>query len=169
MLRALYLTSLVSLTAALWLGLEAWDGFEAASAAQASLQGLTEQVAALEREINTAQALDPWPLKYSPDAMSEFFSRTVEAGEVLGAGVRVEARDTLQFAARISFSDLRPGIQVSRVTLQAAMEGEHAPAILAMFEEELASLPASVRKIAARRVARDVAVTFDVDVFGRTP
>ncbi|MHB8872385.1 MAG: hypothetical protein ACYC8T_01740 [Myxococcaceae bacterium] len=167
-MRLLYLFIVISLGAAMWLGLSASDAYDAAAAARASNETLRSELQGLAGEVAALEQVEPSPLRYSDDALSEFFSRTVEAGEVLGAGVRVEPGEAALGSTTMVFSEFRQGIQVCQVTLQAAMEGDQAPAILAMFEEELADLPVAVRKLTARKVGRDVAVTMNVDVLGRT-
>jgi hypothetical protein len=169
-MRALYVISIVALLLGALAGMSALDARDATLAAEANNAALRAETQKLEAEGALLRKLDPWPLLYSADALSELFSRTVEAGEVLGAGVRIESRNAMGgIMAPMTFTDFRQGVQVCPVTLSAAMEGEQAPAILAMFEEELGNLPAAVRRVTARKVNRDVALSMDIDVFGRTP
>ncbi len=167
-MRLLYLFSLLALGLTAWLGVGANDAREATMAARAQNAVMRAELRRLEDEVATMEKIEPMPMRFSDDAMSEFFSRTVEAGEVLGAGVRIEPRDAALGARTMAFVDFRNGVRVCPTKLQAAMEGDQAPAVLAMFEEELADLPVAVRKIAARKAGRDVSVTMEVDVFGRT-
>lgn len=168
-MRLLHVFSILSVLAAGWLGNSAYNAREALTLARASNEAVRAELQTLALEVAMMQKVEPSPLRFTEDAMSAFFSRTVEAGEVLGAGVRVEPRDANAGARTMSFTEFRHGVLVSQVTLQAAMEGDSAPAVLSMFEEELADLPVTVRKLTARKVGHDVAVTMDVDVFGRMP
>lgn len=169
-MRILYLLAVVMVGIGLFAANEAYNAYEQETYLVAANEALKQEIAALNAEMEQLKKVDPAPLRYSADSLSEFFSRTVEAGEVLGAGVRVEARSAAQgLAAPMTFTDFRQGVQVCNLTLQAAMEGDQAPAILAMFEEELKNLPAAVRKATARKAGRDVALTMEIDLFGRTP
>ena len=169
-MRILYLLAVVLVGIGLFAANSAYEASVQEEYQVAANETLKQEIAALNFEMEQLKRVDPAPLRYSPDALSEFFSRTVEAGEVLGAGVRVEARSAMQgVAVPMQFTEFRQGVQLCALTLQAAMEGDQAPAILAMFEEELATLPAAVRKVTARKVGRDVALTMDIDLFGRTP
>lgn len=169
-MRILYVIALLLVGAGLFAANEAYDAWVQEGYVRQSNEAVRQEIAALNLERDRLSQVDPAPLRFSADALSEFFSRTVEAGEVLGAGVRVEARSVSQgIAAPLAFADFRQGVQLCELTLQAAMEGEQAPAILAMFEEELGTLPVAVRKVTARKVGRDVALTMEIDLFGRTP
>lgn len=126
---------------------------------QQQLDELTAEAAGLER-------LEPFPLKYKQDALSELFTRAVEAGEVLGAGVRLESRG-FSGMGELRFVEFKSGVQKCEVTVQASMEKEGAAAILTMLEEELGELPVSVRKTKVRVMDSVVSVSMDVDLFGR--
>jgi hypothetical protein len=126
---------------------------------QQQLDELTAEAAGLER-------LEPFPLKYKQDALSELFTRAVEAGEVLGAGVRLESRG-FGGAAEMRFVEFKSGVQKCEVSVQASMEKEGAAAILTMLEEELGDMPVSIRKTKVRVMESVVSVSMDVDLFGR--
>ncbi|MEN9797002.1 MAG: hypothetical protein RL653_698 [Pseudomonadota bacterium] len=126
---------------------------------QQQLDELTVEAAGLER-------LEPFPLKFKQDTLSDLFTRAVEAGEVLGAGVRLEARGFGNMG-EMRFVEFKSGVQKCEVTVQASMEKEGAAAILTMLEEELGELPASVRKTKVRVMDSVVSVSMDVDLFGR--
>ena len=168
-MRLLYVFSAIAVALALWLGVSANDAREAMNNARANNEVLRTELAGLATEVAAMQKVEPSPLRFSDDALATFFSRTIEAGEVLGAGVRVEARDSALSARPMSFGEFRQGVLVCPVRLQVAMEGENAPATLSMFEEELADLPIAVRKLTARVSGPEVALLMDIDVFGRTP
>ena len=169
-MRILYVLAVVLVCIGLFAANSAYEASVQEGYQIATNDSLKQEIAALNIEMEQLKHVDPAPLRYSPDALSEFFSRTVEAGEVLGAGVRIEALAAAQgIAAAMQFNEFRQGVQMCQLSLTAAMEGDQAPAILAMFEEELATLPAAVRKVTARKVGRDVALTMEIDLFGRTP
>ena len=126
-----------------------------------------DELTPLEAEVAMIRKVEPAPLKYADDALSEFFSRTVEAGEVLGAGVRVEPRGAAMGTRDMIFNEFKQGVRVCQVSLSAGLETEGAAAILAMFEEELADLPVTVRKASAKVVGDTVSLSMDIDVFGR--
>ncbi len=163
----IYAVTLILMALSAWLGVEASDAYDAAEAAQGvnlTLEGELQQLA-LDRA--RFDHLVPGPLRFNADALSDFYSRVMEAGEVLGAGVRVQSRDADTGMTALVFQDQGQGVGVCRVTLHAAIEGDDATPVLAMFEEELAELPVTVRTVAARRVSADIGLTMDVDIFGR--
>ena len=168
-MRMLYVIAALALGAAVVLGIFANDAREAAARIRSNNDALQEEIGTLMAEAARLEQVDPAPLRFSADALSEFVTRTVEAGEVLGAGVRVQPRDASMGVQAMSFQHFREGLQVCPVTLQAGLEAHGAAAILAMFEEELADLPVAVRKINARSMTDAVVLTMDVDVFGRSP
>lgn len=167
MTRFLYLVSLLALGGSILLGMLADDDRTAGARVRSRNEALLAELKPLELEVAQMRRAEPAPLKYADDALSEFFSRTVEAGEVLGAGVRVEPRGAEMGVRGMIFNEYRQGVRVCQVTLQAGLEAEGAGAILAMFEEELADLPVTVRKASAKLVGDTVSVSMDVDVFGR--
>jgi len=118
-----------------------------------------------EADLRFERGVEFYKAKKYEDALAEFFTRTVEAGEVLGAGVRIEPREAMH--RTLTFVDIKPGVRRCSLTLRAGLEASGAAPILAMFEEELADLPVSVRKVSARTVNDVVSVSMDVDVFGR--
>jgi len=165
-MKVLYLLSFIAALGATLLGVYADDSWQQAKSVRSQNESLRAEMQPLEAELHLIQKAEPWPLKFAEDAISEFFSRTVEAGEVLGAGVRVEQRDG-GGQRTLNFQDFKAGVRMCPVTLQAGLEREGAAAILAMFEEELADLPVTVRKVDARLMGEAVTVSIDVDVFGR--
>ncbi len=166
-MRFLYFFSLVAVAGAIGLGKVAWDQREETQAVQASNESLQGQIANLEADIQAAEKSDPWPLRFAGQALSEFFTRTVEAGEVLGAGVRMRPRNEAMGARAMSFVDHVQGVKKCEVTLQAGLEMDGAAAILAMFEEELRNLQVAVRKVTAKSSGDAIALTMEIDVFGR--
>lgn len=164
-MKVIYILSALAVVGGIYLGMEANDAWEATASARMTNEALVLELANLESEVARMQQLEPSPLRFADDALSEFFTRTVEAGEVLGAGVRVEPRE--MNARAISFREFRQGVKLAQVTLRAGLEASGAAPILAMFEEELADLPVAVRSASARNMNDVVTVTMDVDVFGR--
>lgn len=163
----IYSIALILLLVSGWLGLEANDAYDAAAAARGANVELEAELARLELDRARLDRLEPNPLRFNTEALSIFYSRVLEAGEVLGAGVRVQSRDSDMGMTALVFQDQGQGVGVCRVTLQAAIEGEDAIPVLAMFEEELAELPVTVRAVTAKRVSADIGLTMDVDIFGR--
>ena len=166
-MRVMNILSVLAVVGSLVLGYFAYDAYEATSRARRRNATLSDEVAQLSADVQAKRATDPAPLKFADDAISEFFSRTVEAGEVLGAGDRVEPRNSGYGGGTLRFEDFLPGVKMSPVTLSAGVEASGAAAILAMFEEELADLPVTVRKVTARNMTDVVVLSIDVDVFGR--
>lgn len=164
-MKVLYILSALAVVGGIFLGMEANDAWDATERARMTNQQLNLELANLEAEVVAMQKLEPSPLRYADDALSEFFTRTVEAGEVLGAGVRIEPREMNMRA--INFREFRQGVKVAQVTLRAGLETSGAAPILAMFEEELADLPVAVRSASARSMNDVVTLTMEVDVFGR--
>ena len=160
-----YLVALVLLVIAPLASLDAFDRFDAQATAQAETAELDRKLAQLEldraRLVQTPVTLQ---VKFMPEALSDFFSRSVEAGEVLGIGVRIENRDAA--APQPQFHELKHGLFVAPVAIQASTDLAAAPALISMLEEELASLPVSVSAVKARLQADSVMVRMDVDVFG---
>lgn len=132
----------------------------------ARAMGVRRDIEALDVAFAELQRGAPSPLRYSADALSELVSRTIEAGEVLGGGVRVgPGRDTA--AQTIAFLPFKPGIQVAHVSIEAGLDVDGAAAILTMFEEELHELSVTVRSIRAQVSGETVSLVMEVDVFGR--
>ncbi len=163
----IYSIAAVLLMASAWLGLEANDAYDAAAAAVGANAVLEADLAQLELDRAKFEQLEPGALRFNPEALSVFYSRVLEAGEVLGAGVRVQSRDADMGMTALVFQDQGQGVGVCRVTLQAAIEGDDATPVLAMFEEELSELPVTVRAVTAKRVSADIGLTMEVDIFGR--
>ncbi|MGI5861207.1 MAG: hypothetical protein ACOX6T_04010 [Myxococcales bacterium] len=166
-MRVLNILSVLALFAAFAMGYLANEARVNASRANSRNGTLEAEVNRLRGEVQSKRDADPAPLKFAEDAISEFFSRTVEAGEVLGAGVRVEPRNASTSSKALTFQPFLPGVQMSAVTLSAGLEASGAAAIVAMLEEELADLPVTVRKVTARNSTDVVILAMDVDVFGR--
>jgi len=166
-MRLYYILALLLLGSATFLGMLANDARESAARVESRNASLRVELASLGSEIDAMERLAPSPLRFSGDALAEFFTRTVEAGEVLGAGVRIEPRDT--GGRTLAFVNFKQGLKRCGLTLRAGLEASGAAPILAMFEEELADLPVTVRKVTARVVNDVVTVSMDVDVFGRSP
>lgn len=166
MTNVLYILAAVCLAGAAFLGLDASDTHDATVAERAQNAGLQNEVQQLQTEKAQLESVEPFPLRFSQDALSEFFSRSLEDGEVLGAGVRMEPRGNTGSNV-YTFAPLRDGVETCPVTIRAAMEGAQAPAILALFEEDLAALPVTVKKVKADIFGKNVSVIMDVDVFGR--
>jgi hypothetical protein len=117
-----------------------------------------------ERQMLEAQP-DTLPARFKDDALSEFFSRTLEAGEVLGSGIRIEGTGT--GSANPVFQPLKFGLQFASVRVTAATMAADGPALLSMLEDEIADLPVVIRRAIARPMDDTVSVELDVDVFGR--
>ena len=166
-MRLLYLLSVIALGCAAWLGVSANDSFDSAASARSNNETLRADGEKLVAEAKSLVGLQPSPLLYENDALSEFVHSTLEAGEVLGAGVRVEPRDEQTGNTQMTFAPLHEGVDRCQVTIEAAMDGAEAPAVLAMIEDEMSNLPVTVTKIAAHKESSDMAVSMDVDVFGR--
>lgn len=167
MTKILYLFSLFALGGSILLGMFADEARTQGQRAASRNQSLMEELKPLEAEVAMIRKVEPAPLKFADDALSEFFSRTVEAGEVLGAGVRVEPRGGSMGSRDMQFLEFKQGVRVCQVALSAGLETEGAAAILAMFEEELADLPVTVRKASAKVMGESVSLSMDIDVFGR--
>ena len=167
MTKFFYLLSLAALAGSVLLGMFADDERLAAQNARRQNDALLAELRPLEQEVAVIRKAEPAPLRYAADAVSEFFSRTVEAGEVLGAGVRIEPREASMGTTGMTYSDYKYGVRVCQVSLSAGLEAQGAGAILAMFEEELADLPVTVRKTSARLMGTSVSVSMEIDVFGR--
>jgi|GEM_PF-5975668 len=166
-MRSLYVMTVVFVLGSLGLGMLAKDEWEEADRLEARNRGLQVDFDALSAESGSLDRAEPFPLRFKEDALSELFSRAIEAGEVLGAGVRVEPRNASMGVQEMQFVEFKAGVQRCEVTLQAGLEREGAGAILTMLEEELGELPVSVRKTRVRLVGQAVSVSMDVDVFGR--
>lgn len=166
-MRVLYVLALVFGLGALGLAKMASDQWADVSSTRVVNDSLRDQIVQLDASVRAARQRDPWPLQYADLAMSQFFTRTVEAGEVLGAGVRIKPRNEMLGVKAVSFVEHVPGVKRSEVTLHAGLELEGAPAILAMLEEELADMQLIVRKVTARASTDALAVTMDIDVLGR--
>jgi hypothetical protein len=167
MTKILYLISLFALAGSIVLGMLADDNRTQGMRMASRNQALMDELTPLEAEVAAIRRVEPAPLKFADDALSEFFSRTVEAGEVLGAGVRVEPRGASMGSRDMIFNEFKQGVRVCQVSLSAGLEAEGAAAILAMFEEELADLPVTVRRASAKVMGESVSLSMDVDVFGR--
>lgn len=163
----IYSIAFILMLASAWLGVEASDAYDAAAAARSTNVELEAELVQLESDRARLEQLEPTPLRFNAEALSTFYSRVLEAGEVVGVGVRVQSRDSDMGMTSLIFQDQGQGVGVCRVTLQAAIEGEDAIPVLAMFEEELAELPVTVRAVTAKRVSADIGLTMDVDIFGR--
>lgn len=168
-MKVFYIVAAVLVAASVWIIAEANELYDLVVFQRGANETLRSETQSLEAEAATLASTPPWPLRFSDDALSELFSRAIEAGEVLGAGVRIEPRDTYVSGPRLTFAPFRQGIQMAPVTAQIAMRGTEAPALLAIFEEELRELQIAVRKLSARQAGNDVAVSIDIDVFGRAP
>jgi len=164
-MRIYYVVGFLALVGAVLLGMYANDTWEETGRIRARNEAMRAELASLAAEVGTLENLEPSPLRFADDALDEFFTRTVEAGEVLGAGVRIEPQGMA--ARNLVFSDFRQGVRRCPVTLRAGLESSGAAPILAMFEEELADLPVAVRKVSARSINDVVTLSMDVDVFGR--
>jgi hypothetical protein len=165
-MRIFYVLSLLVVAGAIFLGMVAQDNWDAAKATRARNDRMVAELKQRNEEVQRLEGLEPAPLRFADDALAEFFTRTVEAGEVLGAGVRVQPRNEVS-GRSMTFTEHRQGVKMCQVTLQAGLEVQGAAPILAMFEEELADLPVTVRKITARNQRDTIALTMEVDVFGR--
>ena len=164
-MRGFYIVAFLALVGAVFLGMQANDTWEETGRVKARNDAMRADLKALADEVGTMEKLEPSPLRFADDALDEFFTRTVEAGEVLGAGVRIEPQG--MSTRSLVFVEFRQGVRRCPVTLRAGLEASGAAPILAMFEEELADLPVAVRKVSARSINDVVTISMDVDVFGR--
>lgn len=166
-MRSLYVFAVLFVLGAFGLVVMASDEWDEKARLEGRNGALQQQLDDLVAESAALERAEPFPLKFSKDALSELFTRAVEAGEVLGAGVRVEARGANFGGQEMQFTEFKSGVQRCEVTVQASMERDGAGAVLTMLEEELAELPVSVRKTKIRVMETAVSVSMDVDVFGR--
>lgn len=167
----LYLISVVLVLGSTWVGLSASDAYDQYVAASVTNASLQQELEVIQQRRAQLEAAKPGPLRPSAEALSVFFSRMVEAGEVVGAGVRVEPRGAEFGQQTLQFEDPgggEVGINVCRARLQAAMEGDDTIPVMSMVEEEMQDMPVTVVSVLARRSGRDFALTVDVDIFGRT-
>lgn len=156
---------------AIWMGVSASDAREMWVAIEGNNRLVEQELAQLKEKRAALEGVAPGALRNAPDALSHFYSRMLEAGEVLGAHVRIEARTADFGRVGLQFEDPgngMVGLAVCRLRLQAAIEGDEAIPVLAMMEEQLAELPVAVRTVTARRSGRDLALAMEVDIFGRT-
>lgn len=110
---------------------------------------------------------EPLQVKFAADALSEFYMRVMEAGEVLGAGVRIAPAGSSGTTGTPQFATIKYGVQVAPVVVDAAAPASAAPALFALLWEELDAMPVSVKKITAHPRSGVVALQLEVDIFGR--
>jgi hypothetical protein len=165
-MRKLYLLALVSLPLTAWIGLLAYQEFEAIGSIRAENAQIRAEIQQVDVDVQQMlDASESLPAKYARDALSDFFTRSLEAGEVLGAGVRIENRGGGE--GGIQFRPLRYGLQVAQAGVQAAAERNAAPALFAMLEDEIGAMPVVIRSSEARVFQNSVTLKLEVDVFGR--
>jgi hypothetical protein len=165
----LYVISLILVVSGGWLGLSASDAYSQYVATENSNAQLQQEIEGLKARNVELQNMAPGPVRPSVEALSVFYSRMLEAGEVLGAAVRIESRGVDVGQNTLLFEDPgggEVGLQVCRARLSAAMEGDDSIPIMSMMEEELQDLPVTVTAVTARRSGGDLTLLVDVDVFG---
>jgi len=167
----LYVISVLLVFATGWLGMTASDSYDQYVSTQSLNTQLAQDIESLKQRHAELRTLSPGPLHPSPQALSVFYSRMLEAGEVLGAAVHVEARGAEFGQAALQFEDPgggEVGLQVCRARVTIGMEGDDSIPIMSMVEEELQDLPVTVTSVTARRAGGDFTLLVDVDIFGRT-
>jgi hypothetical protein len=166
-MRLTYLFAVLTLPATAWVLFEAYGHWEATGMIRTETAALEGEIATLGEEIRTLEQVpDSHPARFAKDALSDFYTRTVEAGEVLGAGVRIESRAG-QGENALQFQPLKHGLLVASTAVQAATPAYAAPALFSMLEEEISALPVTIRKAQARVMGDTIALRLEVDVFGR--
>ncbi len=165
----LYALIAIALAASAWFGVGANDAHDAAAAQRIANETLRAQGGTLRAELQSLEELPKMPLRYDRDALSIFVTRALEAGETLGAGLRVSPRDQVGGGApgAVPFVPVRAGVDVAHLTIQGGIEGAEAPAVLTLLEEDLMDLPITVSRVKVTQVGRDVGLSMDVDVPGR--
>lgn len=166
-MRFLFVLSFFLILGTLGLAYLAEGQFEKVSQVRSENDAL--RVAIQQLEVETAELSgerfsDPIQVKFAADALADFYMRLMEAGEVLGAGVRITSRSGGGVA---QFAPVKYGVLVAPVTMEAAADSAAAPALFAMLEDELNALPVSVRKLTARPQSGVITIQLDVDIFGR--
>lgn len=167
----LYVISAVLVLATTWMGMSASESYDQYVAAENANAALQQELETLQQRRAELEASRPGPLRPAAEALSVFYARMLEAGEVLGAAVRVEPRGAEFGQQVLQFEDPgggEVGLQVCRARLFAAMEGDDTIPVMSMVEEELQDLPVTVTSVMARRAGGDIALSVDVDIFGRT-
>lgn len=167
-MRALNILTLLLLAGTGLLGVQAYDQSEEAATQAAANDSAAGEIALLAAEAQAMERVEETtPLKFAEDALAEFYIRALEAGEVLGAGVRIEARDAASAGGAPQFNPFKHGLRVAHAAVQAAAEADEAPAIFSLIEEEIAAMPVAVRRAAVRMVGDTATLRLEVDVFGR--
>jgi hypothetical protein len=163
-MRILYALAVGMVLASGWLAWSIQEVWEEAKRTRDANEALQARVHALDAELAEVRGWTELAKpKYAVEAISDFYSRSIEAGEVLGVGVRIE---TPQGPAS-EFTDLKYGLMVTRATIKAAAPIAGAAALFSMLEEEIAELPVAVRAAEAQIHDDSVALQLEVDVFGR--
>jgi hypothetical protein len=164
-MRKFYLLALITLPVTAWIAFMAASKWQDVRTARDQNDGIRAEIAGIERETHQMeQVQDYLPAKYTQDALSDFFTRTLEAGEVLGAGVRIEGRSETQ---TMNFQPLKYNLQVAQAAVQAAAERQAAPALFSMLEEEIHAMPVVIRSAEAKVFEHAVTLRLEVEVFGR--
>jgi hypothetical protein len=151
------------------MGYDALGRHEEAAALEVENAQVRARVEQLRADLAEVQAVEELaPVKYMDQALSTFVTSSVEAGEILGAGVRVGSR-TAMSGGPIHFpaAELKYQLRVASVELEATSPLNTAPAVLALIEEELRTLPVTIRHARAERMHEIVRLKLEVDVFGR--
>jgi hypothetical protein len=166
----LYAMIIAALAGAAWFAVSANDAHNAVTALEYNNNDLRTKHDSIEGEIHTIEALSPMPLRYDRDAVSEFVNRTTEAGETLGAGLRVVPAGDVGggSATMVTFTPVRPGLDVAHLVVSGAIEGDQAaPAVMTLLEEGFVDMPVAVTKAKVILLGKNLSVTMDVDVPGR--
>lgn len=169
-MRFLLFLAVLLILASMGLGYFAVVQFDSASTAEsknASLRLENQRLQAELTELKSDAYADPIQVKFAADALSDFYMRLMEAGEVLGAGVRIAPGAGGGSGGTPQFAVVKYGVQVAPVVVDAAALTSAAPALFAMLWEELEALPVSVKKISARPQGGVIALQLEVDIFGR--
>lgn len=144
--------------------------FEAVTSVNAINDRLRLENQQLEADLSELKSdvySDALQVKFAADALSEFYMRVMEAGEVLGAGVRIAPAGVNGTSGTPQFTTVKYGMQVAPVVVDAAAPTGAAPALFALLWEELDAMPVSVKKITAHPRSGVIALQLEVDIFGR--
>lgn len=168
----LHVLTVALMLAATWLGLSTMDAHTEWQMALRNNENLESEIQTLQTKKAELKAMPPSPLHSTPEELSVFVSRMLEAGEVLGAALRVESRSSLSGQTALTFETPpgnEVGLQVCRARINATLEGDDALPILSMLEEEMADMPVTVTSVTGRRNGSEMTLNVDVDVYGRIP
>jgi hypothetical protein len=167
-MRVIYILAVCTLPLTVWIAMSAYEQYEQANAVRDENNTTRQNLLSAETELAELEKMtDLLPAKFMRDAQSEFYTRTVEAGEVLGAGVRIEATGQTPTGKGMVFRPLRNGLSVASASVTAVAQAIAAPGLFSMLEDEIGSMPVTIRKATAKQMGDSVSLRLEVDVFGR--